>query len=60
MVLGHQLPLYLLLTAAICLVFVLNTKKALRLLARRQQPRVMDQSLALCIITSGNPMQGEH
>jgi hypothetical protein len=45
--------LYLLLTAAICLVLVFHTKKVLRLVARRRQPQVMDQGLALCILTSG-------
>jgi hypothetical protein len=53
MVVGLQMPLYLLLTAAICLVLVINSKKALRMLARRQQPGVMDQGLALCILTAG-------
>jgi hypothetical protein len=60
MVSGLQMLLYLLLTAAICLVLVLHTKKALRLVARRPQPSVMDQGLALCILTSGSPIHGRN
>jgi hypothetical protein len=48
-----MLALHLLLTAALGTVCLLHVKKVLRILGRRQQPRSMDQGLALCILTSG-------
>jgi hypothetical protein len=56
MVPGLQMPLYLLLIFAVCLVIFINTNKAFRILARRQPLGVMDQGLAICILTSGNPI----